>query len=483
MNILLIIRTLAIIILILAIALMFPALMTIYYQEQNTKETFFILIAVMVTISLLALQWTKKSKNTKLSMRDSFLVVTLTWVVASLFGACPYYFSNAIPSYTDAFFDTMSGFTTTGATILSNIEALPHSLLFWRAQTHWLGGMGIVVLAVAVLPLLGIGGLQLIAAEAPGPTVDRLTPRITSTAKILWMMYIGYTCIETVLLICCGMSWFDAVTHSFATIATGGFSPKNASVGFYNSATIDMIITIFMVLSGISFALQYKILTGQFQEARKNDEYKVYLAIFFTATLIMTYNLQPYYKTYAEAFRYASFQVASILTTTGFATADYEQWPHLSQAIILLLMFFGGCAGSTSGGIKIIRIITVIKQAFNEMKYLLHPRGLFLLTVNDKPIKKDVVYAISGFVSMYITLVLFTTLIVATHNHDITTAFTTALTTIGNIGPGFNSVGPTKNFAFYPAYIKWYLSFIMMVGRLEIYSVLVIFMPIFWQHK
>ena len=481
MNIKLVIRTSAILMLIIAGFLSIPMLLSLYYHEKGTFLPFFLVIISMLLCSGLILRYIKKGQDSFLSTRDSFIVVTFSWIIFAFIGALPSYFSNAIPSFTDAYFEAMSGFTTTGATILNNIEILPKSILFWRALTHWLGGMGIVVLAVAILPLLGMGGLQLISVESPGPSVDRLTSKITETAKILWMMYLGYTILETILLLLGGMTLFDALTHTFATVSTGGFSVKNSSVGHYNSAYIDTVITIFMLLSGLNFALQYKLFTGNLIEWKKNNECKVYLGIALVATLLIAFNVQSIYHSFSQSLRYASFQVASILTTTGFTTVDYEKWPYFSQMIIFLLMCIGGCSGSTSGGVKVIRIVTLFKQFINELKYLLHPRGVFLLVVNGKVVKKDVVYAISGFCTLYVFLALIGTLLISTCNLNLTSSLSTALSMLGNIGPGFDAIGPSYNVAFFPAHIKWFLSFLMMVGRLELYSVLVLFMPIFWK--
>jgi trk system potassium uptake protein TrkH len=324
--------------------------------------------------------------------------------------------------------------------------------------------------------------MQLIKAEAPGPTVDKITPKIAETAKILWMIYTGLTIAETLLLMLGGMTLFDALTHTFATLATGGFSTKNTSIAYYNSTYIDWVITTFMVLAGINFSLHFRFLSGKFKFLLKDSEFKAYIAIFISAVLIIAINIYgTHYKTLSDSFRYAGFQAASILTTTGFATADYESWPALSQAVLFILMFIGGCAGSTGGGIKVIRIITLLKQALNEMKYLLHPKGVFTLRINREPVKKDIIYAISGFFFLYIFMLLATTFISSSSGVDIITSFTSALATVGNIGPGFGLVGPSENFAFFKDYVKWFFSFAMLTGRLELYTVLIIFTRSFWK--
>lgn len=444
----------------------------------------FLLTALAGALPAAALLLLTSRPEQDVSTRDGFLMVGLGWLLVSLVGALPFYLSGAIPSFPDAFFETMSGFTTTGASILTDIEALPRSMLFWRSLTHWLGGMGIIVLAVAIFPILGIGGLQLIKAEAPGPSVDRLTPKITETAKILWLSYILLSVTQTVLLLAGGMNLFDAMTHTFGTLATGGFSPRAASVGHYNSTYIDAVITVFMVLAGINFVLYYKIVSGRFTSLLRDTELKVYLGIFVVASLAITGGLYGHqFSTIGESVRYASFQAASILTTTGYATDDFALWPVLPQAMLFALMFIGGCSGSTGGGIKVIRIVTLLKQGWNEMRYLVYPSGVFRIRVNGEVLKKNIVYAISGFVVLYIFILIVTTVVVAASGQDLLTSLTTALATLGNIGPGFGRIGPALNYAFFPDWLKVFLGFVMMMGRLEIYTVLVLLTPRFWRQQ
>ncbi|PLX70836.1 MAG: potassium transporter [Denitrovibrio sp.] len=478
----LIIKTIAALQLVIAFFHLICAGVAFHYDETEALRGFIFSISLLVGFGVFFLILYRNTKPEGVSTKDGFVLVTLSWLAASLGGSLPFYISGAIPSYTDAFFETISGFSTTGASILTNIEALPMSILFWRSLSHWLGGMGIVVLAVAILPLLGIGGMQLIKAEAPGPSVDKITPRITETAKYLWYIYVLFTVLQTALLMLGGMNLFDALTHTFGTVATGGFSTKNTSVAHFDSAYIDCVVTIFMVLAGVNFVLHFKLLTGRLKSIVINSELKAYLAIIFLATLFVAYTLHGnVYTNAADSFRYAAFQVASFTTTTGYATADYEQWPYFAQIILFMLMFVGGCAGSTGGGIKVIRIVTLLKQGINEMKYLVHPRGIFVIKLSGHTVKKDIVYAVSGFFFLYIFLVLTVTMIVATSGSDISTSFTTALATVGNIGPGFGMVGPTENYAFFPAYVKWVLSAAMIIGRLEIYTILVLFTPMFWK--
>lgn len=477
-----ILKTIAALQLVIAFFHLICAGVAFYYNEQEALVGFAVSITLLVCFGAFFLTIYRKTKPDNVTTKDGFILVTLSWLAASFGGSLPFYISGAIPSFTDAFFETISGFSTTGASILTNIEALPMSILFWRSLSHWLGGMGIVVLAVAVLPLLGIGGMQLIKAEAPGPTVDKITPRITETAKYLWYIYVLFTALETVLLMFGGMNLFDALNHTFSTVATGGFSTKNTSVAHFDSAYIDWVITVFMILAGVNFTLHFRMLTGRFRSILSNSELKAYLAIIFLSTVFIAFSLHNnVYETMGDSFRYAAFQVATFITTTGYATADYEQWPYFTQVILFMLMFVGACSGSTGGGIKVIRLVTLLKQAINEMKYLVHPRGIFVIKLSGSTVKKDIVYAVSGFFFLYIFLLLVVTMIVATSGTDLTTSFTTALATVGNIGPGFGMIGPTENYAFYPAYIKWVLSAAMIIGRLEIYTILVLFTPMFWK--
>ncbi len=482
MNTVLIFRVLSVLLLLIAGFMVAPIIVALFYAEYEMIGAFLVPIAVVVPIAVLYLFVTRRRRG-GLSTKSGFLLVTMSWLAAAATGSVPFLVSGWIPSVTDAFFETMSGFTTTGATILTDIEALPASLLFWRSLTHWLGGMGIIVLTVAILPLLGVGGYQIMKAEAPGPSVDRLTPKITQTAKLLWFIYLGLTVLETALLMVGGLSLYDALTHTFGTLATGGFSPKAASVGHYTSPFVQIVVTVFMLAAGVNFILYYRLLLGRVRVIARNTEVKVYFAVFVAATVAIASALQhgAVYGSVGESLRYAGFQAASILTTTGYATADFAQWPAAAQVLLFALMFVGGSAGSTGGGIKVVRVVTLVKQGFNEMRYLVHQHGVFAIRLNGQVIRKDVVYSIAGFVFLYLLLLVITSIVVATGGNDIVTSFTTALATLGNIGPGFGRIGPVENYAFFHDHIKWYLSFIMMVGRLEIYTVLVLVTPAFWR--
>ncbi len=477
-----IIRFVAVLLLVVSGFMLTPLIWALVDGETGTMRAFLLPVAVLVPVATLVLR-VSGADFEEVTTRDGFLMVSLGWLSASLFGAIPFVISGAIPSYVDALFETMSGFTTTGASILTEIEALPRSLLFWRSLTHWLGGMGIIVLTVAIFPLLGIGGLQLIKAEAPGPRVDKLTPKVTETAKILWLTYVLLSVAEVVLLLFGGMDLFDSLTHTFGTMATGGFSPRNASVGAYNSAYIDVVITLFMVLAGVNFVLYHRMLTRRVHSIVQDGELRAYIGIFVVASIIAGVALAGEYGGILGGLRYGSFQVASILTTTGYATADFAAWPAFAQIVLFILMFVGGCSGSTGGGIKVVRVVTMIKQGWNEMRYLVYPRGVFAIRLSGERLRKDIVYAISGFVMLYFVVLLATTAVVAAAGNDILTSLTTALATLGNIGPGFGGVGPTSNYAFFPAWIKLYLTLVMMLGRLEIYTVLVLFTSRFWRQQ
>ena len=476
-----IIYTISTLLLLVAAFMLSGVVVALWYREWDALTAFAFAELVVVAAGTLGFLTFRRRRREALLIRDGFLVVALSWAVVSAFGALPFVFSGAIPSYTDAFFETISGFTTTGASVLSDIESLPRSVLFWRSLSHWLGGMGIVVLTVAVLPRLGIGGLKLMRSEAPGPTLDKLTPRIGESAKLLWFIYVALTAAEVVLLLVAGMDLYDALTHTFGTMATGGFSPRNAGVSAFDSAFVDIVITVFMLAAGVNFSLYFQALRGHTRKLTTNIELRVYLAIFVIATAFITLTLSGRYDSFGEQLRYASFQTASILTTTGYATTDYDVWPELAKAVLLLLMFVGGCAGSTAGGVKVIRLVTLFKQGLNELRYLVHPQGIFLVKIGERPVKKDIIYTVAVFFFLYVGLVLLTTLVVASAGTDLFSALATGLATVGNIGPGFGAIGPTLDYGHFPLYVKWWLSMAMLIGRLEVYSVLLLFTGAFWR--
>jgi len=475
-----IINTLSALILFLAISLIAPTLVAWYYNGADLNAFLFTVIFCFILGIVLFLL--TRSYKEELRAKDGFIIVTFGWVLFSLLGAMPFYISGYIPTYTDAFFETMSGFSTTGATILKDIEILPHGLLFWRSLTHWLGGMGIILLSLAILPLLGVGGMQLFKAEVPGPTPDKLTPRIKHTAELLWGVYVFLTVIEVGMLMLGGMSTFDAVCHSFGTLATGGFSTKNASIGYYNSAYVDYVVTIFMILAGLNFSLHYRALKGKPFLYFKDPESLFFIGIIGAATLIITFSVWSHSTQSVElSFRQAFFQVVSIITTTGYGTADYEQWSSISRTILFILMFFGGCAGSTGGGLKIIRSLILIKFSLNEIKRLIHPQAVLPVRIGRVVVNRDIIANVSGFYLFYVSIFVFGVLFMNALGLDFETSLGGVAATIGNVGPALGDLGPTDNYSFIPDAGKWFLSFLMLVGRLEIYTVLIILTPAFWK--
>ncbi|MBK9291735.1 MAG: TrkH family potassium uptake protein [Bacteroidetes bacterium] len=418
---------------------------------------------------------------TKVGKRDAYIIVSLTWIVTSFFGALPFYLSGYIPSITDAYFETVSGFTTTGASILTDIEVLPRDLLFWRALTHWLGGMGIIVLSVAVLPFLGIGGMQLFMAEMPGVTYDKLHPRITATAKRLWGIYVLLTIAQFLLLWAGEMDWFDSACHAFATMATGGFSTRNASMAAFGPYS-QYVTIIFMVLAGTNFTLHYFALHGWFRKVWENEEFRIYLNIIVFSTLIIALNLYFHVSSELEPLlRNILFTVVSILTTTGFVTVDYLQWPVFLWMIIFVLMFIGGSAGSTGGGIKVIRQSLLLKNSFLEMRRAIHPAAVLPAKYNGKSVSQDVVYKVMGFFVVYILIFAAGVMVLSAMGIDFDTSIGASAACLGNIGPGIGKVGPVFNYFFLPDAAKWVLSLLMVLGRLELFTVLMLFSRHFWR--
>ncbi|MFA5515436.1 MAG: TrkH family potassium uptake protein [Desulfuromonadales bacterium] len=479
MNSALVLRILGAMLLFLAGALLLPLPFSFYFRD-GAAAGFLAASALSAVAGGLCLKYFHSPKE--LSVREGFAVVTFCWTFYALFGALPFVFSGAVPNYLDAVFETMSGFTTTGATIITDLAVVPQSIVFWRALTQWLGGMGIIVLSLAILPMLGVGGMQLFKAEFPGPTTDRLKPRIQDTAKLLWGVYVLLTVVETVLLLAGGMSFFEALSHAFATVATGGFATRDASVGAYGSAYLDGVITFFMFLGGINFYLHFQMLRGRLRDFYRNEEFLVYLGLAVGVTvLIMALNHGTVYASLADNLRYSAFQVVSILTTTGFATADYEGWPTLAQYLLVFLMFVGGCAGSTAGGIKIARLLLLFKHAQVQIYRLIHPRAVRLVKLGNTPVDRDVMQSILGFLALYIVIFVIASFLMALAGLDLVTAGASVIATLGNIGPGLGAVGPTDNYANIAPFGKTVLITCMLLGRLELYTVLVLFFPSFWK--
>lgn len=426
--------------------------------------------------------------------KEGYIIVTFGWLVMSFSGMLPYLFSGAIPNITNAFFETVSGYTTTGASILDDIETLPEGILFWRSLTHWIGGMGIIVLAIAILPLLGIGGMQLFAAEAPGPNADKLHPRITDTAKRLWLIYFGYTLAETLLLKLAGMNFFDAINHSLATLSTGGFSTKNLSMAYWNDQPlIQYIVILFMFLAGANFVLSYFAFKGKVQRVIKDEEFKFYagficlfviiasLVVYFKADVPVTDYHPKVFGDAESSFRHALFQVTAIITTTGFVTADFTSWTPFLTIFFFGLMFMGGSAGSTSGGIKVMRHVLIIKNGLLEFKRTLHPSAIIPVRYNGKTVKEHIVYNIIAFFVLYMLLFIIGALVLGAMGIDFVTSIGGAASSLGNVGPAFGSLYPLSNFNGLPDAGKWWCGFLMLAGRLELFTVLILLTPYFWK--
>ncbi len=460
---------------------MFGALpFSLYYGEH---ESLSILYSGLITILTGGILWFSTRKHPKnIGRKEGYVIVAITWIIISLFGTLPFIISQTIPNFTDAFFETISGFTTTGATILTDIEAMPKGILFWRSMTHWIGGMGIIVFTVAILPILGIGGMQLYSAEMPGVTKDKLHPRITATAKRLWAIYMILTLAETIFLLIGGMSLFDALCHTFGTVATGGFSTHNTSAAGF-SAYNQYVIIVFMILAGTNFTLHYFALHGQLRKVWRNEEFRYFIYLILTGTLIITLVLaiSKDGMSIEEAFRTSFFQVTSIITTTGYITDNYMLWPGMVWFLIVLMMFVGGMAGSTGGGIKVVRQLLLLKNSLLELKRLIHPQAIIPVRMNGKVVSQDIIFKVMAFFLIYIIIFLFGTTVMTLFGLDGATAIGAAAATIGNIGPGIGNVGPVDNYAFIPHGGKWFLSFLMLLGRLELFTVLILFSPAFWK--
>jgi trk system potassium uptake protein TrkH len=470
-----------IMILVLAAVLMFvPLVMAFVLRETVMIKAFALPITAAFLAGILVIMFTKK-QNSYFRTRTGFLLVFLTWLIMSFFGAIPYYMSGMGISFIDALFESSCGFATTGATTIADIEVLPRSLMLWRGMTHWFGGMGIIVFTIALLPLLGVGGFQLIKAESPGPEKERITPKIALSAKILWLVYIGLTIVLILCLKLNGMEWFDAVIHSFGIMASGGLSTKNAGLAYYNSAAIEMIATIFMLLAAINFNIYYRMIRGNWKDVFNNTELRAFLGIFAFASIAIALNVVSSYGSWGEAFRYACFYTASFVSTTGAATVDYQIWPAFAQIVLFGLMFVGGCSSSTAGGIKVIRHVILFKQTGNELRRIIFPKGIFSIQLNKKVGRKDIVYGVAGFVFVYSIILLIVTLVTAASGFDLFSSFTTSLAMLGNIGIGFGAIGPNQTYAIFPDHLKLLYSFVMILGRLELWTVLILFHPAFWR--
>lgn len=461
-----------------AVLLLLPLLVSLIYREKIAIV--YAAVSALVFIVGLLLSW-KKPKNRNIYAKEGFFIVGVSWCLLSFFGALPFVFSGEIPSFTDAFFETVSGFTTTGSSILTTLSNISQASLFWRSFTHWVGGMGILVFTVAFIPIASGRTMHILKAEMPGPVIGKLVSKVRVTARILYVIYTVLTLIQIVLLALGGMPIFDSILNSFATAGTGGFAMSDSGIAGYNSAYIDGVITVFMILFGINFNLIYFFLIGKIAPVLKSEELRGYLGIIAVSTILITINISTQYSSYLKAFRYAVFQVASIITTTGFTTTNYDLWPMFSQVILLLLMFIGACAGSTGGGIKVSRIQMLAKHAIQEMKRIVHSRSVTTLNFEGEAIAPKTIGNIHSYLVLYLLVFAGSLMILSLENIDFQTTFSAVATCINNVGPGFKAIGPTGNFGFLSDLSKWTLSFAMLAGRLEIFPILLLFSKSFWK--
>lgn len=480
MNIKIIIRVIGLLIFVEGVAILLALLVSLLYNENDFSG--FALSSGLNLFTGAAIIWFTRNASRDIGKREGFIIVALVWIVFSLLGSLPYIFTGSVSSYTDAFFETMSGFTTTGSSVFNDVESLSHGVLFWRSLTHWLGGMGMIVLSLAILPIFGIGGMQLYIAEVPGPTPDKISPRIRQTAARLWGIYVVFTVAQVLLLWLGKMSLFDSICHSFATMATGGFSTKQASIAFWPSPYIQYVIIFFMFLAGTNFTLTYFAIRGKFKPILKDEEFKFYsfITLGFTA-LIFTGLLLKSNTGVEETFRNSLFWVVSIITTTGFGTVDYLLWQPVLIALIFSMFFFGGSAGSTGGGIKIMRIVLLFKNGYYELKRMVHPNAVIPLKFNNHSVDSKIVTNVLAFFVLYFMIFGISTVVFMLFEPDLETSMGAVATSLGNIGPGLGSVGPAATFAHIHPAGKWFLSFLMLLGRLELFTILVLFSPAFWK--
>lgn len=453
-----------------------PAIVSLVYGEKDVAIRIFEIAVILVLVGKIFTR--KKPSKSELFIKDGLLIVGLAWIIFSVIGAMPYYLTGGITSIVDAFFETVSGFTTTGSTILTDIESLPMGILFWRSFTHWIGGMGVLVFVMAIIPLSGGNTMNIMKAEVPGPTVDKLVPKTKQSAKILYLIYIAMTALEVILLMLGGMPFIDSLTNSFSTAGTGGFCMKADSIGFYDSAYIDGVVTVFMILFGINFNLFYLVLLKNFKRIFKSEELRTYIKIIAVAIALITWNIHGMYGGVLKSFRYASFQVATIITTTGFMTADFNLWPTFSKAILLSLMIIGACAGSTGGGVKVSRVLITFKYIKSEIKKVIHPRSISNITMDEKLIDDTMTKNVSAYLLIYLVIMAVSFILITLNEFDIETSLTSVITCLNNVGPGLgNLVGPTGNFSTFSPFSKLVLTLDMLLGRLEIFPILFLFSP------
>lgn len=481
MNYRMVIKVLSNILIYEAFLMIIPLLISLFYNESS-YTAFMTTIFIMLVLAVILKKVHVKTNTIK--TKEGFIIVSFGWILSSIFGCLPYIISGAIPFPIDAFFESVSGLTTTGASILTDIESLPKGILFWRSFTHWIGGMGILVFTVALLPAIGAGGFQIFKAESPGPVSDKIAPKIKDTAKILYTTYIIITLAETIFLMFGGLSLYEALVHTFGTVGTGGFSTKNTSIAAFNSTYVYIVISVFMLLSGVNFSLYYELIKGRWKNIVKNQELKFYLLVTTVCIILISINIfGPIYNSVGESLKQSLFQVISITTTTGYVTADFDVWPVFSKVILFILMFTGGCAGSTGGSIKQIRLLLVLKLVKREFQKIFHPRAIMPLKVSGRSIPSDVVANVSSFFTLYIFLFVLGTAVVSLENISIISSASAVAATLGNIGPGFELVGATQNYSFFSAPVKLLLSFFMLAGRLELFTIITLLSPSFWKSE
>ena len=462
-----------------SLLLIIPFAISIFYKDGDSNS---FLISIIITMLFALILKSIKVKEKDMYAKEGFVIVGLTWIVISIFGALPFVISGSIPSFVDAFFETVSGFTATGATILSEIESLPRGILFWRSFTHWIGGMGFLIFILALAPTLGLNSIYLLRAESPGPNPGKIVPKMSKTAKILYIIYLVLTIIQTILLLLSGFSLYDSIIHSLSTAGTGGFSNMNSSIAAFNNPMAEWIIAVFMILFGVNFVFYFHLIKGNLKSFFKSEELRYYLIIIAISTILITINILDFNKgSINDSLRHASFQVSSIITTTGYATVDYNLWPTLSKVVILILMISGGMAGSTSGGIKVRRIVIVLKAIRRGIDKILHPKRIKMVKIDGKIVEEEVISEVFLFIGAYIVISLIGMLIVSFDGFDLITTSTSVLTTIINVGPGFEMIGPTGNFSMFSGLSKMVLSFCMLAGRLELYPMLILFSKSIWK--
>lgn len=477
MNIRIVFNLLGVFLVFLGAVQLLPLCWALFYGEPEVVA-FLISMGLCILVGVFLRTFIKKDAD--ISIKESFALVTFSWLAAALFGALPFYLSGVLPSYVDAFFESMSGFTTTGATVIQDIEVLSYGILFWRSFTHWLGGMGIIALFVAIMPQLGVGGMNLLKAEVPGPTTERIVPRVAETAKILWFIYLFISLLEVILLLLSGFSFFDSLTHTFATMATGGFSTRNVSIGGFHNPRAEIVIIFFMFIAGGNFSLYYRVFKKDYGAILKDEEFRFYIQLLAISILITTIYLFLFqYEGFFYSVRKSTFQVLSIVTTTGFTTSDFDTWPHLIRGILLFFMFVGGCGGSTAGSVKQIRILILLKYCYRELYKMVHPKAIIPVKINQQPIPDHVITSILAFVFLYVIIFVIGSLVLTGFGIDLISSFSAVAATLGNVGPGLGLVGPLQNYSVIPEAGKILLTLMMLLGRLEIYTVLVLILPEF----